>query len=194
MRQIALCTIAMAFLFAFQATAAHAQNRVFVAAQGSDSNPCTFAQPCRTFQHAHNVVAYGGEIDVLDPAGYGPVTVTKAISIQGHDFSGISSPGRRRCHHRNAGAGDIVSLRGLIIEGAFYGGNGIKFSSGGSLVVENCVVRNHSGDGFVFLPTGESSLTMSNTVLADNRSNGIYIQPAGSANVTAVLSRVEVYN
>src|ERR1041384_6787308 len=67
-----------------------AQTRVFVAAQGSDSNPCTFAAPCRTFQHAHNVVAASGEIDVLDPAGYGAVTITKSISIQGHGFSGIS--------------------------------------------------------------------------------------------------------
>src|SRR5262245_22076997 len=63
--------------------------RVFVAAQGSDSNPCTFAQPCRTFQKAHDTVAARGEIDVLDPAGYGTVTITKAISIQGHGFAGI---------------------------------------------------------------------------------------------------------
>src|ERR1022692_1938283 len=65
-------------------------SRVFVAAQGSDTSPCTFAQPCRTFQQAHDTVAVGGEIDVLDPAGYGAVTISKAISIQGHGFSGIS--------------------------------------------------------------------------------------------------------
>ena len=63
------------------AGAAQAQTRVFVAAQGSDSNPCTFAAPCRTFQHAHDMVAAGGEIDVLDPAGYGAVIITKSISI-----------------------------------------------------------------------------------------------------------------
>src|SRR5262245_2868298 len=66
------------------------QTRVFVAAQGSDGNPCTFALPCRTFQHAHDTVAAGGEIDVLDPAGYGALTIRKAISIQGHGFAGIS--------------------------------------------------------------------------------------------------------
>ena len=65
------------------ATAAHAQPvRVFVAAQGSDSNPCSFAAPCRTFQHAHDVVAAGGEINVLDPAGYGAVTISKATPKQ----------------------------------------------------------------------------------------------------------------
>src|SRR5262245_53802148 len=66
--------------------------RVFVAAQGSDTNPCTFAAPCRTFQKAHDTVAADGEIDVLDPAGYGAVTISKSISIQGHDFSGITAP------------------------------------------------------------------------------------------------------
>src|SRR5262245_45519587 len=93
MRRTALSTIAIAFLCSFQAAPAQAQpTRVFVAAQGSDANPCTFALPCRTFQHAHDVVAANGEIDVLDPAGYGAVTISKSISIQGHGFSGISAP------------------------------------------------------------------------------------------------------
>jgi hypothetical protein len=51
-----------------EAQQAEAQTRVFVAAQGSDSNPCTFSQPCRSFQKAHGMVAAGGEIDLLDPA------------------------------------------------------------------------------------------------------------------------------
>ena len=66
---------------ALQASPTLAQTRVFVAAQGADSNPCTFAMPCRTFQHAHDVVAPNGEIDVLDPAGYGALVITKSISI-----------------------------------------------------------------------------------------------------------------
>src|SRR5262245_29194111 len=86
--------------------------RVFVAAQGSDANPCTFALPCRTFQRGHDVVAAGGEIDVLDPAGYGALTITKAISIQGHDFAGITVPSGTGITI-NAGATDKISLRGL---------------------------------------------------------------------------------
>src|SRR5215468_6245463 len=113
MRQTALCMIAMAFLCAFQAAPAQAQSRVFVAAQGSDSNPCTFAQPCRTFQRAHNAVAAGGEIDVLDPAGYGTVTIGKAISIQGHGFAGISAPAGPFAITISAGASDRINLRGL---------------------------------------------------------------------------------
>src|SRR5262245_44227067 len=83
--------------------------RVFVSAQGSDSNSCTFAAPCRTFQHAHDMVASGGEIDVLDPAGYGSVAIGKAISIQGHGFGGISAPSGTAINI-NANASDKINL------------------------------------------------------------------------------------
>src|SRR5262245_40472316 len=92
---------------------AQGATRVFVAAQGSDGNPCSFAAPCRTFQHAHDTVAAGGEIDVLDPAGYGAVTITKSISIQGHGFSGISAPNLGNGIFVSATAADDVSLNGL---------------------------------------------------------------------------------
>src|SRR5262245_13737845 len=95
---------------------AQAQTRLFVAAQGLDSNPCTFAQPCRTFQHAHDVMASGGEIDVLDPAGYGAVIITKAISIQGHGFAGISTTFNAQAIRIDATAQDIVNLNGLLLD------------------------------------------------------------------------------
>src|ERR1051326_6903442 len=133
---------------AFNSTTASAQStRVFVAAQGSDGNACTFAAPCRTFQHAHDVVAAGGEIDVLDPAGYGAVTITKSISIQGHQFSGISTPSGGTGITINASASDDINLSGLIIEGAGLGQLGIVFNTGRSLSIENCVIRNVFNDG-----------------------------------------------
>src|SRR5262245_53726971 len=103
--------------------------RVFVGAQGSDANPCTFVLPCRTFQHAHDSVAPGGEIDVLDTAGYGALTISKAISIQGHGFSGISTSSGNAITI-NAGASDKVSLRGLLLDGLAGGSNGISFVAG----------------------------------------------------------------
>src|SRR5215471_11021089 len=95
MLKITLSAIAASLLaLSLISNSAQAQpTRVFVAAQGNDANPCTFALPCRSFQQAHNVVATNGEIDVLDPAGYGAVTITKAISIQGHGFAGIAASG-----------------------------------------------------------------------------------------------------
>src|SRR5262249_51846545 len=132
---------ALALLCALHVVPAQAQPaRVFVAAQGSDVNPCTFALPCRTFQHAHDVVAANGEIDVLDPAGYGAVTITKTISIQGHGFSGVSVPSGGVAITIN-GASAVVNLNGVLIEGAGIGQTGVLFSSGSVLTVEHCVIR-----------------------------------------------------
>jgi hypothetical protein len=176
----------------------HAQARVFVGAQGSDSNPCTFALPCRTFQHAHDVVLAGGEIDVLDPAGYGKLTITKSISIQGHDFSGISSLGDVDAAITiTAGLSDIVNLRGLIIEGAGFGGNGIVFNSAAAVHVQDSVVRTFTGDGIVMvgnLASGMITFRLTNVIVADNGGNGIYVQPTGNGFMNVMLNRVEIYN
>src|SRR5262245_56090079 len=99
----------------------NAARRLFVS-QGAYAHACTSAFPCRTFQHAHDVVAPGGEIDVLDPAGYGLVTISKSISILGHGFAGIAAPGGTAVTV-NAGASDRINLRGLLIDGVGTGTN-----------------------------------------------------------------------
>jgi hypothetical protein len=180
---------------AMQATPALAQ-RVFVAAQGSDANPCSFALPCRTFQHAHDTVAAGGEVDVLDPAGYGALTITKAISIQGHGFSGISVGSGLIGILINAGANDAINLNGLLIEGSGTGATGIRFNSGKSLVVENCVVRNLTQNGLAFVSTAASlqTLSASASFFTDNAGTGILIQTHGTGAVTAAVDHVGLYD
>lgn len=152
-----------------------AQTRVFVAAQGSDGNACTFASPCRTFQHAHDVVAANGEIDVLDPAGYGALTITKSISIQGHGFSGISVPSGATGVTINAGATDKINLNGLILDGAGVGASGIGLLQAGSLEIANCVVRNNVFSGIALGPTTaiRVKIKVSDTVADDNGGHGI---------------------
>src|ERR1051326_3899698 len=152
---------------------AWAQSRVFVAAQGSDTNLCTFAAPCRTFQHAHDVVAANGEIDVLDPAGYGPITINKGISIQGHGFSGITATSGNAITI-NAGGADVVNLIGLIIEGAGLGSNGIVLNVGGSINIVDCMVRSFvgqtagTGSGISISPvTGTTKFFIAHTIASD---------------------------
>src|SRR5262245_52271216 len=116
--------VASLMILTIGATTAQAQpTRVFVAAQGNDVNSCTFAQPCRTFQKAHDAVAPGGEIDVLDPAGYGAVTITKSISIQGHGFAGLAVAAGNGITI-NAGVYDAVNITGVLIEGSGIGAYG----------------------------------------------------------------------
>src|SRR5262245_18381483 len=171
--------------------AAQAQpTRVFVAAQGLDTNPCTFAQPCRTFQKGHDTVAGRGEIDVLDPAGYGALIISKAISIQGHGFAGLAVPSGNGITI-NAGAGDKINLRGLLLDGVGTGSIGVLFNTGGSLNIQECLIRNFGNYGIVFQPGASSNnLTVYDTVVSDNAQNGINIAPTGPATVTAVVERV----
>jgi hypothetical protein len=184
----------LATVFACSMHAAPAQaQRVFVSATGSDGNPCTFASPCRSFQHAHDTAPANGEIDVLDPAGYGAVTITKAISIQGHGYSGISVASGATGITINAGPNDAVHLQGLLIDGAGVGQTGIAFKAGASLTIENSVIRNLTSSGIAISPSSFSVITVSSTLVANNGGHGIYVQPPSGGSVNAVFNRVEVY-
>src|SRR5262249_9478475 len=99
----------------------------------------------------------------------------------------------------SAGPTDNVSLRGLLIDGAGTGGNGISFTTGLSLNVQDCMIRgftaaNPAGQGILFTPNASSKLIVANTVVVDNRSTGIDIEHTGSGTVTAVLERVLMAN
>jgi hypothetical protein len=192
MHRILGSTIAAALLAAaaLQATPALAQ-RVFVAAQGSDANPCTFALPCRTFQHAHDTVAAGGEIDVLDPAGYGVLNITKSISIQGHGFSGISVTGGVAGISITASSTDTVNLNGLLIEGGGVGSFGIIVNSAKSLVVENCVVHNVTTVGLTFASAATTlqTLSVSDSHFSDIAGSAILIMTSSSGPIAAAIER-----
>ena len=175
--------------------------RTFVsAASGSDGNNCDRPTPCRTFQHAHDNTLANGEITVLDPGGYGSVTITKAISIinDGVGEAGTLVSGGGNGVTVNATATDAVSLRGLTIKGiGFGGGNGIVFNNGKSLTVESCVIRSHVGaaplgNGVVLQPNADGSFAATDTLVADNHNSGILVRPTGGA-VDAVISRAEAY-
>jgi hypothetical protein len=182
----------------FVAPAAQAQNtRSFVSGHGSDTNSCTLAAPCRSFQRAHDETAANGEISVLDSAGYGSLMISKAISIvnPGGVEAGIAVASGGTAIYISAGPNDVVNLRGLIIDGGGIGATGIAFQSGKSLTIENVVVRNLTSSGLAFAPTTQSTMTVSNSFIAHNGGHGIYVQPSAfGANFTAVFTRVEVYN
>jgi hypothetical protein len=197
MAKITSLSVAAALL-ACGLSAAPAQagpNRTWVSGMGTDSGACTRAAPCRTFAFALTQTAAGGEIDVLDPAGYGPVTVTKAISIV-NDGVGVAAIGTSSGNGVtiNAGPSDSVHLRGLTIEGLGSGANGILFNTGGNLAIENCVIRNFVTAGINIGPSTLSSFSVSNTIASNNGGPGIYVGPNGSAVVTGMLSKVTANN
>ena len=120
---------------------AHAQaTRTWVSGVGDDANPCSRTAPCKTFAGAISKTAAGGEINCLDPGGFGTVTITKAITIDClHTEGGVLAAGTNGINI-SAAATDKIILRGLDINGVGTGLNGIRFINGGSLHLEDSVI------------------------------------------------------
>src|SRR5580658_8423669 len=96
------------------------RDRVFVASYGSDSNPCTFGSPCKTFQNAVNVVASGGEVTAIDSAGFGTITISHAVTVTSPNGveAGIAAPASGGAAITiNAGPSDNIVLSGLTLDG-----------------------------------------------------------------------------
>ena len=125
--------------------------RTWVSGVGDDANPCSRTAPCKTFAGAISKTAASGEISVLDPGGFGVVTITKAITLNGDGtLAGILNAGTTGIIV-NAGANDVVYIRNVSINGAGSGLNGIRYLAGKALHVEPCNIygigNNTAGNG-----------------------------------------------
>jgi hypothetical protein len=196
-KHTAVIAAALALGATLPSAPAQAQNmRSFVSGLGSDSNPCTRIAPCRTFQVAHNNTSAGGEIDVLDSAGYGSLVISKPISIvnDGVGAAGVLAPSGGTGIKVQAGPNDKINLRGLTIEGAGVGFRGIEFDSGGTLSIVDCFVRNFGGDGIILQPNSNSTVWISNTISSDNGITGINIVVLSTVAFGAYLDRTTTNN
>jgi hypothetical protein len=183
--------------------------RAWVSGHGTDQIGCgAVASPCRSLQYAHdNIIEAGGEIDILDPAGYGAITITKAVSIVN---DGVGTAGVQQANSSqnaitiNAGASDSVTLRGLNIDGLGSGGNGIFFESGSRLTVVNCVIRHFAnasssgtstGNAILLQPiTSDVNFLISNTILSDNDLAGVMYLPSTNTTRHGVIDHVTSVN
>lgn len=149
--------------------------RTFVASNGLDSNPCSINLPCRSFGIAIGQTVAGGEVIVQDSAGYGIVTITKSVSIIAPTgvYAGISVSSGQTGVTVN-GAGIVVVLRGLSINGVGAGSLGVQFSQGARMRIENCVIGNLGSAGIAHnAPGGEMAVL--DTVVRDNGGAGIIL-------------------
>ena len=136
------------------ATAAQAQaTRTWVSGVGDDVNPCSRTAPCKTFAGAISKTAKDGEISVLDPGGYGAVTITKSIYINGTHGAGYGSIIASLVNGIIINITDVndvrkaVRLRALDINGASTGINGISLLAANNVFVEDCVIDGFTGNG-----------------------------------------------
>jgi hypothetical protein len=187
--------------------------RTWISGVGDDVNPCSRTAPCKTFAGAIAKTTAGGEIDTLDPGGFGAVTVTKAMTLADESVGegGILVAGTNGIVVNCATDPNcVVIVRGLIIDGGPVGSNslnGIRFIAGRSLIVQNCAIRNFTGGapngyGIAFQPTATQAemLFVDNTVLNTNgplggTGGGIFVQPgSGSPTVTVSITNTQSSN
>src|SRR5436190_3111857 len=111
-------TATLVVIFLSSSDAQAQATRTWVSGVGDDANPCSRTAPCKTFAGAISKTAAGGEIDALDPAGYGAVTITKAITIDGGggQVASILVSGTNGINVQ-AGPTGVVILRNLRING-----------------------------------------------------------------------------
>ncbi len=186
-------SVTLLSIFLWSATAVAQATRTWVSGVGDDANPCSRTAPCKTFAGAISKTAAGGEIDALDPAGYGGVTITKGITIDGGggQVASVLVSGTNGINVQ-AGPTSVVTLRNLRINGiqgtASGGLNGIRYISGAALHVENCYIFGFTGDGINVATSSAAALFVTDTFLTNN-GNGIQIAPT-APNIRSALLRV----
>jgi len=137
--------------------------RTWVSGVGDDANPCSRTAPCKTFAGAISKTAQHGEISVLDPGGFGAVTITKSITLNGDGtLAGILAAGTNGIVI-NAGASDIIKLHNLSINGAGSGLNGVRFLAGEALEIENVAIDGFTQSGIDVSLAGGGRLSVKNS-------------------------------
>ncbi len=203
-----LCGFAVAaFVLVFASVSANAQaSRTRVSGVGDDANPCSRTAPCKTFAGAISKTARGGEISVLDPGGFGNVTITKSITINGTPGAGYGSilvPAASTGVIINitdpADTLRTVRLNWLDINGAGTAANGIKILNTGLansiVVVENSVLDGFTNRGISDERASGGKLFVLNTTIRNTVAAGVIAIPsAGSTKIDSSIDQVRAYN
>lgn len=160
--------------------------RTWVSGVGDDVNPCSRTAPCKTFAGAISKTAAGGEISVLDPGGFGALTITKSITINGAGtLAGILSSATNGIVI-NALTTDVIVLKNLSINGAGTGINGIRLLSAKRLEVYDTTIERVTTHGIDVSTTSSTNVVLSNVRTSNTGSNGINL------NTTAGLITAQI--
>jgi hypothetical protein len=173
-------------------TPANAQaSRTFVSGVGSDGNPCSRTAPCKTFAGAIGKTAVGGEINVLDPGGFGAVTIVNAITIRAVGVEAGVLVGGTNGITVAAGASDTVNLIGLDFIATTTPLAGVQVTSAGNVNIANCSFTNFA-EGVNVVPSSPTSVLITNSRFMNN-ATGVLIQSANtSATAFGLLDHVTI--
>ena len=178
MKDVRLCLSILAVSILASSIAQAQATRTWVSGVGDDANPCSRTAPCKTFAGAISKTAAGGEIDALDPGGFGAVTITKAITIDGGggQVASVLASGTNGIVVQ-AQPTDTVILRNLSINGIAYGMNGgvngIRFLAGKALHIEHCTISRFTNNGIDIALSSGGLVFVVDTISQANAGNGL---------------------
>ena len=177
----------LVFIFSFvTASSVSAQaTRTWISGVGDDVNPCSRTAPCKTWAGAISKTAAGGEINALDPGGYGALTITKAITIDGGGTFASALGAGTNGFVISAAATDKVILRNLAVNGASTGINGVRILKARSVRLENVTIFGFSQRGIDIQPSGDAvSVSVVNSSITNNAGVGVVAQGSGTGLVS----------
>src|SRR5215467_7195957 len=161
------------FMFATVSIAQAQSSRTWVSGVGDDRNPCSRTAPCKTWAGAISKKAACGEIDALDPGGFGAVTITKSITLDGTGTFASILASLVTGIVINAAATYVVTIRGLSINGFCNGIQGINILQAKAVNVEDCVIFRFNGNGITSTDSNGLNINVRNSVIRDNTGDGI---------------------
>ena len=208
-KMLSIAATAMLFGLCFAAPASAQATRTWISGVGDDVNPCSRTAPCKTWAGAISKTAAGGEIDCLDPGGFGSVTITKSITLDCSEGEGGSAGGILNSgvpgvviNDPNGGTSPTIKvyLRNLSIDGAgtTVGTYAVRFLSGKSLTMQNVVINNQGTGGVPavsFEPSAPSvgaKLVMKNVFISNTLGNGVQLTSVGGVAIGGILDNVTI--
>ncbi len=183
---------AMIIATLFSVPAQAQATRTWVSGVGDDANPCSRTAPCKTFAGAISKTAVGGEINVLDPGGFGALTITKSIQIRSEFEGGVLVSGTNGIVV-SVGAADKVLLEGLDFEGLGTGLNGVTMIGTGKLFIRKCSIRNFTMAGVNVAGTANARVFVEGSVITGNNV-GVNLKGIGGVANTAFVEHSVVDN
>jgi hypothetical protein len=174
-RTVRIAATMMAFALVGSSAAYAQATRTWVSGVGNDANPCSRTAPCKTFAGAISKTAPFGEISVLDPGGYGGVTITKSITINGTGtLAGILVGVGTSGIIVNAAATDTVTLRNISIHGVGATVDGIRVINAGALFVDGVDISGMAAESIDIESASSVKVSVRNTTIRGG-ANGIQV-------------------
>jgi hypothetical protein len=173
----------------FVSPASAQASRTWVSGTGDDVNPCSRTAPCKTFAGAISKTAASGEINCLDSAGYGAITITKSMTLKCQGVVGsVLVSGVNGIVVSGTAATDHVVIEGLEVEGIGTGLNGIQIVGGGFVEVLSTSIRHFTQNGVNVVGTAGLRVNVDSSTIVNN-AGGVNVQGAAGAANSALVTR-----